>query len=525
MSDMASRRRPNLLLIMFDQLAPQSLPSYGHPLVQAPHFDRLAAEGVQFENAYCNSPLCAPARFSMMAGQLPSRIGAWDNAAEFPVSIPTFAHYLRSAGYRTCLSGKMHFVGPDQLHGFEERVTTDIYPGDFGWTPEWDHPEKLQWWFHNMLCVTEAGPYDRSLEMDYDEEVAFHAARWIQDAERDDDERPWLLTVSFIHPHDPYLAPRDCWACYDRARIDMPAVPFIPVGKRDPLSRRMFELYDRGEYRVTAEHVRTARHAYYAMITYADALMGRVLSALKATGAAEDTVVIATADHGDMLGERGLWYKMTFFERSVRVPMILHTPKRFRPRRVKQNVSLLDVLPTLAELGDVKQDPVVPVDGRSLLPLAAGDGRDWPDAVCAEYMAEGTTEPVFMIRRGRHKYIACAGDPPQLFDLESDPHELDNLAEKAEFRKLSASFAEEVARKWDGAALRRSIIDSQRQRVFVQQALLTGRRVHPWDFEPRQDVAQRYYRNYGAEMYDTDRRARLPLRPEPPKDGPGRQGA
>ena len=118
----------------------------------------------------------------MMAGQLCSRIGAWDNAAEFPSSVPTFAHYLRLAGYRTCLSGKMHFVGPDQLHGFEDRVTTDMYPGDFGWTPTWDEPKKIHWWFHNMLSVTEAGPYDRSLEMEHDDEVAYTTQRWLHDA-------------------------------------------------------------------------------------------------------------------------------------------------------------------------------------------------------------------------------------------------------------------------------------------------------------------------------------------------------
>ncbi len=115
----------------------------------------------------------------MMAGQLCSRIGAWDNAAEFPSSVPTFAHYLRLAGYRTCLSGKMHFVGPDQLHGFEDRVTTDMYPGDFGWTPTWEEPKKIHWWFHNMLSVTEAGPYDRSLEMEHDDEVAYTSQRWL----------------------------------------------------------------------------------------------------------------------------------------------------------------------------------------------------------------------------------------------------------------------------------------------------------------------------------------------------------
>jgi choline-sulfatase len=212
---------------------------------------------------------------------------------------------------------------------------------------------------------------------------------------------------------------------------------------------------------------------------------------------------------------------MTFFERSVRVPMIVTAPKRLHPRRVAQNVSLLDILPTLAELGGVEQQPVVPIDGRSLLPLASGDARGWPDAIYGEYMAEGTTEPVFMIRRGRHKYVACAGDPPQLYDLEADPHELDNLAEKPEFRKLSSAFAEEAGRKWDGAAIKRQILDSQRQRVFVQQALLAGR-VHPWDYEPRQDASRRYNRNYGGELYDTDRRSRLPFRPEPAKEGTGR---
>ena len=129
------RRYNTILYVMFDQLAPQFLPSYGHKLVKAPNLERLAAEGVLFENAYSNSPLCAPARFSMMAGQLCQPHRRLGQCRGVPAPVPTFAHYLRLPGYRTCLSGKMHFVGPDQLHGFEERVTTDIYPGDFGWTP------------------------------------------------------------------------------------------------------------------------------------------------------------------------------------------------------------------------------------------------------------------------------------------------------------------------------------------------------------------------------------------------------
>jgi choline-sulfatase len=236
----------------------------------------------------------------MLSGQLTSRIGAWDNASEFPSSVPTFAHYLRLAGYRTCLSGKMHFVGPDQLHGFEDRVTTDMYPGDFGWTPTWEDPKRIHWWFHNMLSVTEAGPYDRSLEMEHDDEVAHTSQRWLYDHARGNDQRPFMLTVSYIQPHDPYLAPRADWARYDPAAIDMPAVPYIAPSARDPLSRRMYELYDRDEYRVTDEQVRNARHGYYAMISYVDRKFGELLDALATTGLADDTVVIVTADHGDI---------------------------------------------------------------------------------------------------------------------------------------------------------------------------------------------------------------------------------
>ena len=129
--------QPNILILMADQLTSGALPTYGNRVAKTPHIDGLAAAGVVFDSFYCNSPLCAPSRFSFLAGQLPSKIGAYDNAAEYPAQVPTFAHYLRRAGYQTALAGKMHFCGPDQLHGFEDRLTTDIYPSDFGWTPDW----------------------------------------------------------------------------------------------------------------------------------------------------------------------------------------------------------------------------------------------------------------------------------------------------------------------------------------------------------------------------------------------------
>jgi len=504
---------------MFDQMSALSLPCYGQARVNAPSLQALADRGVLFENAYCNSPLCSPSRFAMQTGRLASRIGAYDNAAEFPASLPTLVHYLRTLGYRTCLSGKMDFTGADQLHGYEERTTTDLSPSDFGWTPTWDEPTKIHAWFHNLLSVVEAGPCERSLAIDYDEEACFQAVRWLYDAARGNDERPFMLTVSFMHPHDPYLAPRPYWDLYRDDDIDPPAVAYVPPAERDPHSRRLYNLYDRDEYRVTDAHVRAARRGYYGMISYIDAKLGELLAALRQTGLADDTIVAVTADHGDMLGERGLWYKMTFFERAVRVPLILQVPHRFTARRVAENVSLVDVLPTLLDFANDGRRPemIAPIDGNSLVPLASGSAAGWPDTVFAEYMAEGTEQPLFMIRRGRYKYVCGEGDPPQLYDLAADPHEGVNLAPAPAHGARAAAFAAEAAARWDSTALRRQIVESQRQRLFTHAALIKGR-IAPWDYQPRQDASRQYNRNYSSELYDTDRRARLPNAPEPPRE-------
>ena len=250
-------------------------------VVKAPALQRLADGGVQFTSMYSNSPLCAPARFAMMSGQLNSRIGAYDNASEFAASIPTFAHYLRTAGYQTCLVGKMHFVGPDQLHGFEERLTTDIYPADFGWTPNWDDPEgRFDWWFHNMDSVINAGVAEATNQLDYDDEVGFRAVRKLRDLARTSDDRPWMLTVSFTHPHDPYVMRQAYWDRYDHDDIDLPRSARCRPTQLDPHSRRLRHVSAMDRTEVTEAHVRNARHAYYAAITYVDERVGTIVDTL-----------------------------------------------------------------------------------------------------------------------------------------------------------------------------------------------------------------------------------------------------
>ena len=219
----------NILIFMVDQLNGTLFPDGPADWLHAPNLKRLAARATRFKRAYTASPLCAPGRASFMSGQLPSATRVYDNAAEFTSSIPTYAHHLRRGGYQTCLTGKMHFVGPDQLHGFEERLTTDIYPADFGWTPDYRRPgERIEWWYHNLGSVTGAGIGETSNQLEYDDEVAYHTTRKLYDLSREEDVRPWCLTVSFTHPHDPYVARKKYWDLYEDCDHLLPQVPSIP---------------------------------------------------------------------------------------------------------------------------------------------------------------------------------------------------------------------------------------------------------------------------------------------------------
>jgi choline-sulfatase len=499
--------RPNVLILMADQLSAGALPAYGNQVARTPHLDRLAQDGVVFDAAYCNSPLCAPARAVLMSGRLPSATGAYDNAVEFPSQSPTFAHYLRAEGYRTILAGKMHFCGPDQLHGFEERLTTDIYPADFGWTPDWTRPDERLDWFHNMDSVTLAGRCVRTNQMDFDEEVGFAARQKLYDIARDSDARPFCMIVSMTHPHDPFTMPDPYWSRYSDAEIDMPRVSGT-VSEGDPHAARLRHICGQNLQTVTEENVRAARRAYYAAISYFDDHVGALLGALGEADLAENTIVLVLADHGEMLGERGMWFKMSFHEGSARVPLIIHAPERFGARRVAAPVSLADILPTLAAIagGGWEPDYATDHEGRSLLPYCEGRGE--AGVVFGEYCAEGVPAPMVMIRRGSLKFIHCPGDPDQFYDLATDPDELANIAAHApEDPRLHAMRAE-VAARWDLDRLHADVLASQKRRRLVTRALQQGRQT-AWDYQPVRDASQLYMRNH-MKLDDLEAMARFP---------------
>ncbi len=501
----------NFLILMADQLSAAALSAYGGTAL-TPHIDALAQRGIVFDSFYCNSPLCAPSRFSFLAGQLPSKIGAYDNAAEFSAQTPTFAHYLRRAGYQTALSGKMHFCGPDQLHGFEDRLTTDIYPADFGWTPDWARFEERPGWYHTMDSVMQAGPCVRTNQIDFDDDVVHAARQKLFDIARARDSRPFCLVVSMTHPHDPYAIPQAYWDRYKDSEVAMPTVTAAAVAD-DPHSRRVRHVIGLDQQTPTEKQILAARRAYMGAVSYVDDQVGTLLGALKETRLDKDTIVILLADHGDMLGERGLWYKMNFFEPACRIPLIVHAPGRFVARRVPHHASLLDVLPTLIELGSNGRIPdyAAPLDGRSLVPLLDGrsvNSQERPHEVIGEYLAEGAIAPIVMIRRGRYKFVHSPVDPDQLYDLPADPLELRNLAGSVDQAATVAAFREEIGQRWSLSAVHEQVLASQRRRHLVDAALRVGRHAS-WDFQPQRDASRMYVRN-DQELNDIESLARFP---------------
>ena len=487
----------NILILMADQLAPHFTSTYGHPVVKTPNIDQIAEKGCRFDAAYTPSPLCAPARFSFMAGQAPFEIRAYDNAAEFPSSIPTFCHYLRALGYHTCLSGKMHFVGADQLHGFSERLTTDIYPADFAWTPDWKKAsQRIDVWYHNMSSVHEAGPAEMTYQLEYDDEVGFHGIRKIYDYAQRTEQLPFAMVASFTHPHDPYVARQKWWDLYESAQIDMPNIAAGSIPS-DPHSKRVLAGIQVDTDPPDEQSIYNARRAYYANVTYFDDWVGQFVDALRKTKLINNTVIFVISDHGDMLGERGLWYKMNFFEHAARIPMIACGPG-IANSTVPNSCTLVDMLPTLVDLAgesNITKPELLPqIQGKSLLPLLGGDIVEDDRVIFSQYASECAAKPMVMLRRGNYKFVHCDYDPPMMFKLDDDPLELENIATDPDHHQAADSFSEYINEHWDLSAVYEDVIESQQNRFLIYRSSL-GKNMVKWDHQPDYDASDAYIRS------------------------------
>lgn len=400
----------NILLIVADELQTAALSAYGGR-VDTPAIDRLARHGIAFDRAYCNAPVCTPSRYSMLAGRYPWSMRAYHNQSPTPASFPSIAAMLSGRGYETVAIGKMHFKGAEQMWGYESRPY-----GDFGGLSHQPDPLSTA---PGLSFVAAAGPADIAEPDMHDVIVGDLGCAYLREV-----AGPFFLHLSFNFPHYPLRPPRRLFDKYYPDRANLPRLP-NPPDHENPwmVQRRAVYRELLGDGTFTAEQIRRARAAYYGCIELVDEQIGRVLDGLDARGLAEDTLVVFTADHGEMLGERGTWEKNCFYEESVRVPLIVRLPGA-TGRRVTDIVELVDLFPTVAELTGSE---VAGLDGESLLPLLGFPGTRRKDHAISELAPTYIEGIARMVRRGRWKYIAYDNGPPSLFDLVADPDELHDL--------------------------------------------------------------------------------------------------
>jgi choline-sulfatase len=509
---MPANARPNIILIMADQLAAHALSLYGNTVCKTPNLERLAASGTVFENAYSNNPLCVPSRASMLTGLLSPDIGVFDNANELPSSVPTMAHYLRHSGYWTELCGKMHFIGPDQEHGFNQRTVTDVYPANFQWISDWQAGPAFVPSGTALNGVVEAGPCIRTMQEDYDDEVEHAAIQSLYDRAREPDHQPFFQIISFTSPHTPFTVSQEYWDRYDAHDIDEPSVGTLPFEALDYHSKALFFAHGRHRHKVTQAHLMAARHAYYGMISYIDDKVGRILDTLEKTGQRDNTAVFFVSDHGEMLGERGMWFKQAFWEWSAHVPFIASVPGVKGGGRCDKVVSLVDLLPTFLDLAGADHPDLA---GQSVLPLMSAISAPWLDVAISDYLAIGPCVPCRMLRKGRFKLIYTHGHPPLLYDLNADPHERANLATDPQFADVLADLQALALTDWDPEALARRVLTSQQQRKVIKS---TPGAAPQWDFIARTGDEARFVRAQGVDA--TKGRLRLPPVSEVPADWP-----
>lgn len=274
----------------------------------------------------------------------------------------------------------------------------------------------------------------------------------------------------------------------------------------DPHSQRIFDANDWRSFDITDEDIQRSRRAYFANISYLDAHVGEIMEALEGTRQDKDTIILFVSDHGDMLGERGLWFKMSFLEGSARVPLMLAAPG-LAPRLETTPVSTMDVNPTVGDLAGIDLSAIAPwTDGQSLVPLAKGEGREAP--VLIEYAAEASYAPLVAVVENGWKYTRCALDPDQLFDLANDPHERVNLADDPAHAKTRARLSSIADAQWDLERFDREVRASQARRWVVYEALRNGE-YYPWDYQPLQKASERYMRNH-MDLNDVEESQRFP---------------
>jgi choline-sulfatase len=437
--------RSNILVIMSDEHNASVLGCYGNDIVHTPNLDGFARKGIAFDSCYCNSPLCVPSRLSFTSGKYASRVSAWSNSCWLPsADYPSLPRAMNAAGYESVLCGKMHY-DRTRRYGFREigNMNNSRKSGRGSRRRADDLKPKpgISNRFNNFRTA------DNSSVMAHDKKVTAGTVEFLKNRRASD--KPFFMIAGYLAPHFPLIVPEK----YRRQYQGKIAMPKIPEGhlESQPLNYKHLRIGFNVE-NVPDEIVRKGRELYYGLTQWVDEEIGKVLDCLAGSEVADNTVVIYTADHGENMGEHGLWWKNCMYDHAARVPLIISWPARWKgSQRRTQTCSLVDVVQTIAELGraDVPDD----WNGQSMVDWLDDPHSAWKDLAVSEYYAHNIASGFAMIRKGRYKYVyhtpADASHPAerQLFDLGSDPGEFSNLAGRVELKDRMGALHEALIKE------------------------------------------------------------------------------
>jgi len=407
----------NVLLIMADELSTWGLGCYGGyndangvaVVPQTPHLDALAACGALFDAAYTPSPMCVPTRAAIACGRYLHEIGYWSSAEAYDGRVPSWGHRLQQAGIPVVSIGKLHYRSQTDSTGFDRQIEPIHIPEGIGWVRGLLRRPLASYGATAELAQM-IGPGDSDY-IRFDRRVTAEAERWLSDPARR--RRPWCAFVSFLSPHYPLIAPEAYYSLYDPKRFEAQAEP-LPG---HPIVREIGTFFSHDDH-FTPETRGIARAAYFGLCSFLDAQVGRVVAALEASGQADDTLVLFTSDHGEMLGRKGFWGKYCMYDDSARVPLIMAGAGVAAGEIRADPVSLIDLAPTICQAAALP-GPGHGFSGRSLLDPPTADRT-----VISEYHDGGSSVGITMVRWGEWKYVHYAeGHPPQMFNLTRDPDE------------------------------------------------------------------------------------------------------
>jgi choline-sulfatase len=430
-------KRPNILFIITDEHRAAITGCYGNKIVRTPNLDELASRGIVFDSCYTNSPLCVPSRLSITSGKYASRVSAWNNACELSSNdIPSIASMVRAQGYDTILCGKMHYAAT-RNYGFSVIGPPNNFSknGKGSRRPYDDTEVNSQDWKarSNTFHVG-----DTSGVLNHDRAVQQVSCDFL--ANRKKSDKPFFMTVGFDTPHYPLIVPEEIYNHY-RGRIPPPNLPFGHV-EMQPLNYQQLR-NGFGLVNMDPTLVQKGRECYYGLTEWTDGNVGKVLDALRKSSVADNTVIIYTTDHGENMGEHGLWWKCCMYQTAAQIPLIISWPERWQQGERRKGVcSLVDVVQTMARLAGAT--PPHDWNGDSLIPLIQDEKHEWKDMAVSEYYAHNISSGYVMLRQGKYKYVYHTRPVPnypnerELYDLESDPNEFVNLVSLPEHQKRLA---------------------------------------------------------------------------------------